>query len=214
MVTENRPGVGVDSKGGAAVDPTRNVLDLVEAAVKRIDDLMNEKFARIRENVKEEVIRIDSIVALRAEYQEKLALAESKRIDAIRTVDVAAVGIASERAAQQATVLANQVSASAETLRALVSSTASQVATSLSQLQSQLTDRIALLEKSQYESKGRAGVSDPMMMELVEEMRKLRDATSIRSGQGIGMSSMWGYVIAAIAAAGAITSIVHVLMSK
>jgi hypothetical protein len=53
-----------------------------------------------------------------------------------------------------------------------------------------------------------------MMMELVEEMRKLRDATSIRSGQGIGMSSMWGYVIAAIAAAGAITSIVHVLMSK
>ena len=36
---EQRQGIGVDSRGGAVVDPTKNVLDLVEAAIRRQDDL-------------------------------------------------------------------------------------------------------------------------------------------------------------------------------
>jgi hypothetical protein len=34
-----RPGIPVDAGGGPTVDPTKNVLDLVDAAVKRQDDL-------------------------------------------------------------------------------------------------------------------------------------------------------------------------------
>ena len=36
---ESRPGIAVDSKGGQVIDPTKNVLDLVEAAIRRQDDL-------------------------------------------------------------------------------------------------------------------------------------------------------------------------------
>jgi hypothetical protein len=42
------PGMATDSKGNAVVDPTRNVLDLVEAAVKRQDDLREAESATIR----------------------------------------------------------------------------------------------------------------------------------------------------------------------
>jgi hypothetical protein len=34
-----RPGIPVDSSGGPTIDPTKNVLDLVDASVKRQDDL-------------------------------------------------------------------------------------------------------------------------------------------------------------------------------
>lgn len=131
-------------------DPTYNVLQLVNAAVRRLDDLGSAE----RERHKEVTALNKEILNLHVGYGEKLSVAESKRIDAIRAVDVGAVGIASERATQQATVLANQVSASAETLRTLVASTAGTVAAQLQSVSNQLADRISLLEKSQYETKG------------------------------------------------------------
>lgn len=124
-------------------DPTINVRELVESSISRLDDLSAA-----------ESRRVDGIMTLRAEYEEKLREAEAKRIDAIRAVDVNAVAVASERATQQATVLANQVSISAETLRALVAATANTIAQQLSALTAQLTDRISSLEKSQYTISG------------------------------------------------------------
>jgi hypothetical protein len=107
--------------------------------------------------LKEIVKRIDEQAKLRAEFTAQLAVAEAKRIDAIRAVDVNAVSVASDRANAQAAVLANQVAASAETLRSLVAATAATQATQLAQLTTQLTDRLTALEKSQYENKGSSG---------------------------------------------------------
>src|ERR1035437_5398164 len=121
------------------VDPTANVLALGEAAVQRINDLQDAATLRI-ESLREldnkriddlriaEARRLDEQAALRELYHDKLSLAESKRIDAIRAVDVNNVSVASERAAAQATVLANQVTISADALRALVASTATTMA--------------------------------------------------------------------------------------
>lgn len=141
----------ISSRGSSEFsDPTYNVLQLVNAAVKRLDDLSTERSERTKEifSLHKEILNLHVM------YGEKLSVAESKRIDAIRAVDVGAVAIASERATQQATVLANQVAASAETLRTLVATTAGTVAAQLQSVSNQLADRIALLEKSQYETKG------------------------------------------------------------
>src|SRR6185312_9446654 len=46
---EQRPGIGVDSRGGQVIDPTKNVLDLVEASIKRQDDLRDAETRRINE---------------------------------------------------------------------------------------------------------------------------------------------------------------------
>jgi hypothetical protein len=127
------PQTGPGPTGQPVIDPTANVLALVEAAVKRLDDLRAA-----------EVTRINDVMELRSYYDKKLNDAEAKRIDAIRAVDVAAVATASGEARAQANVLAGQVAATAETLRALVTATAA------------ATDaRIALLEKSQYQISGR-----------------------------------------------------------
>jgi hypothetical protein len=159
--------------------------------------------------------RIDEVSALRAEFQEKLSLAEAKRIDAIRAVDVSAVAVASERAAQQAVVLANQVAASAETLRSLVATTATTVAQQLATVSGALNERLSTLEKASYVGSGRQAVSDPMLTELVNEMRGLRESRAGISGKSEGAGAMWGYVAAAIGIlfgfSGLILTVYHVV---
>lgn len=136
-------------------DPTINVRKLVETAAKHVDELH-----------KAETRRVDEQMVLHFSYIAELREAETSRINAIRAVDVAAVAIASEKAAAQAVVLASQVTASAETLRNLVSAQALTVATQIQQVSQQMTDRIALLEKSQYENQGRSGISTPLLVTI------------------------------------------------
>jgi len=201
---EERPGIAVDAKGGSVVDPTANVIALNEASDRRQDDLRraHEKY------VEAEIRHVSEMANLSRSYEEKLGVAESKRIDAIRAVDVGAVGVASERQTQQAAVLANQVSASAETLRTLVATTASSVQTALNQMTQQLTDRIALLEKSSYEGKGKEAVSDPMLSQMVNELKALRTDVTTSAGKGQGMDKMWGYLVAAAGSGGIIAWII------
>lgn len=174
----------IGKNGAPVIDPTANVMSLVEASVQRQDDL---RAAESR--------RVDEQANLRAEHAKELSIAESKRIDAIRAVDVNAVAVASERATAQAAVLATQVTASADALRALVSTTATTMATAAEKFSAQLTERLALLERAQYESKGRSGVSDPMMAELVAEVKKLSAAGVAGPAKSAGAQAMWGYIV-------------------
>ena len=147
-------------------DPTANVRALLHLSSDRADQLRLAESVRIDQLLLAEHNRVNEQIALRAEFMDKLSVAEQRRIDAIRAVDVNAVSVASERASAQAAVLANQVSASAETLRALVATTASAQRQQLSILTNQITERIAILERNQYE----------------------------KSGTGAGMRDMWGWI--------------------
>jgi len=143
-------------------DPTLNVRLLVEASEKKMEDMRQS-----------EVKNLEKQMAIHFDYIDRLTEAEAKRIDAIRAVDTGAVAIASEKAAAQALVLANQVAASAETLRNLVSAQALTVDTQIQQVSQQWGDRIASLEKTQYENKGLYGVSAelPNRVKLLEEQK-------------------------------------------
>jgi hypothetical protein len=137
------PGVGVDASGFPVQDPTANVLDLVEAAIKRQDDLRDLESRHIRE-----------VSRLRAEYEDMLREAETKRIDAIRAVDVGAVNRAAEVAALQATTLAGQVAQSAETLRTQVAAAATAATVALAAALEPIQKDIADLRRAQYEAQG------------------------------------------------------------
>jgi hypothetical protein len=136
-------GPAVDRQGAPVIDPTKNVLDLVEAGNKRQDDLRNLETAHVRE-----------ILQMRAEHFKEIREAETNRIDAIRAVDVGNVSRAAEVAATQAQTLAAQVATSAETLRTQVqaSATASQIAlaAALEPVQKDIAD----LRRAQYEAQG------------------------------------------------------------
>lgn len=199
--TASRKNTGV----GAVVDPTKNVLDLVEAAVKRLDDMRVQTALRFDEQLKSHVLMGQEraehqreIARLHSDYQERLTVAEAKRIDAIRAVDVNAVSVASQRASDQATVLAAQVAQSADALRTLVASTATTVANAQQQLATTLNDRLTKLEQSQYIGQGRAGFTDPALADLLTEMKSLRESRA--SGQGVtrGVSASWVLATGAI----------------
>jgi|ERR1019366_1937973 hypothetical protein len=138
----------------------------------------NGSTKRLDEKIDGLSTRIDAELKLRSEYAVQLSIAEAKRIDAIRAVDVQAVAVASDRAAAQALVLASQVASSAETLRTLVAATAQTVAKQLADVSSGINDRISALEKSQYEN----------------------------SGQSKGGKDVWGYIVAAVAVVIAVVS--------
>ena len=125
-------GPSTDAGGRPVIDPTENVTALVIAAERRLDDLRSEVTDHTRD-----------IMALRSQYEEKLRIAESDRIDAIRAVDVGA-----------AAILANQVSASAEALRAQVEATRVTTAQSLAAALEPIQKDIADLRRVQYEQQG------------------------------------------------------------
>jgi len=138
-------GPAVDRAGAPVIDPTENVTALVKAGLERQDELRKQESAHIHE-----------LLDLRAAYDAQLRVAESRRIDAIRAVDVAAVAQAAQVSATQATILATQVSASAETLRTTVAASALSSANALSAALGPMQTSIDALRQAQYQQQGQA----------------------------------------------------------
>ena len=138
-------GPAIDRSGAPVIDPTENVIALVRAGLDR-QDILREQESK----------HIHAVLNLRADYEEKLRRAESNRIDAIRAVDVAAVAQAAQVSATQASTLASQVSASAETLRTTVAASALSAANNLSAALTPIQTSIDALRAVQYQQQGQA----------------------------------------------------------
>lgn len=173
-----------DEPATPVIDPTANVLNLVEAAIKRQDDLRTAESRHVRE-----------VALLRAEYAGELRQAETERINAIRQVDVEAVQRAAEVQANQQTILANQVSAAAEAMRTQVAAAATAAATALGAALEPIIKDIADLRRAQYEAQGQK-------TQVVE-----KQAQGQNTGLWIGivvsvclvMASLVGIVVAVVA---------------
>ena len=148
-VTES-PGPGVDAAGVPVRDPTANVLDKVVDAVKRLDDVA----MLTREHNRD-------MSAQRLRYEDKLdvaskelALAESRRIDAIHAADEAAKAReALVNAAQQAT-LAKQVTDTAEAFRVQVENQRVTTAEALDARLLPISTTLAEIQKVMYAGQG------------------------------------------------------------
>ena len=143
-------GPSTDRHNDPVIDPTKNVLDLVESAIQRQDDLREVETAHLREVV----TLYHEMADLRAEHARELREAEAQRIDAIRAVDVGAVNRAAEVATTQAATLAAQVATSAETLRNQVSAAATAQTVALAAALEPVQKDIADLRRVQYEAVG------------------------------------------------------------
>src|SRR4026207_1988190 len=100
MPTQGTPGLGIDTRGGAVLDPTENVKALSEASNIRQDDLRQaadrlteEKVAGIRRALES----MHNEMQLRDSHAREIRELESKRLDAVRTVDQQTAAIAAER---------------------------------------------------------------------------------------------------------------------
>jgi hypothetical protein len=148
------PGSGVDAHGSPVIDPTKNVLDLVRAGAESSDKILALHVKRLDDLRDMESKHVHELLANTSRYEDLLRQAETKRIDAIRTVDVNAVAEAARVSAAQALTLANQVATSAETLRTQVATVATATATALANALEPLQKAIEDLRKTQYEAQG------------------------------------------------------------
>lgn len=156
--SNSRAGIGVDASGGPLIDPTQNVKDLTEQANLRQDDLRKLNNKRINAElagVAKDIQWMSYVAVLRAEHAKEIRLLESERLDKIRQVDVLAGNTAADRALVAIQTLATSQAAAAETLRSMVTTTATTIAAQTSETVSGLTGRIAALEKSSYEGAGK-----------------------------------------------------------
>lgn len=212
--TRSSQGPATDRSNNPVVDPTENVKALSEAANKRQDDLRTasdvlnaEKIAHIKDVSELRASGQKQLSDEREAHQKELSKAESDRINAIRAVDVAAAASANTQNTTTAAVLASQVTASADALRNqqvaaadalrnLVTTTATAQAEQSRQQTQAITDRLTALEKTQNENKGRSGLSDPMMTELMASIKTLRESNDTNTGKNAGVNAILYLLIA------------------
>jgi len=203
MASELRPGLGVDSAGGPVVDPTKNVLDLVEAAVKRIDDMAGLR-ARLAE---ERIEHVKEIGVLRAAHQRELDHAESERLNSIRQVDREEV--TKTAAANQAaiTTLATSTATLAETLRTQVAVTASAAESRQTTSATEISKRLQALELSASASMGKQAVADPQLDRLATVVDRLASAQQVGTGKGQGIALVIAIIVTGLGVIGSMVAL-------
>jgi hypothetical protein len=196
MAKKGKSGQAVDARGGPAIDPTKNVAKLNKASSKRQDDLRKVDL----QLVKSRLNSIEKLGELRARHAAQLRKAESKRIDAVREVDVRAAQTESERKQRSLDLISERLRTSIDSMQSSFNTTAITLAKTSQETFDRVIERIAALERSSAESTGKQTVADPMMTELLNEVKTLRMQQSSGAGRDQGIKMSWGVLVAVILA--------------
>jgi hypothetical protein len=160
----------VDASGNPAIDPTANVLQLVDAAIKRQDDLRDVK-----------IYYVEKIADIRSAWAKDRA--EQHAISDREMHEM-------ERAAGLRTA------ASIEAVRAQFEGVLNSI-----------SNRISILEQTSYQSVGRQEVKDPMIAQLLEEVKTLRSSSETGIGKREGMSESFKMIVSLVTVAVALITI-------
>jgi hypothetical protein len=186
-MAETPPGVGADSHGNPVIDPTKNVGDILAAAVKRLDDLQ----ATNNERTVSEITHVREVVKIHSDHHKELLAMQVAAVQSARQFDVAAVNTAADRNAREVKTLADATGLLAETLRKSVTESATAMDIRLNNMSSVLSDRLASLEKSSYTGQGKDAVVDPQMTVLIDTVRQLAAAQQAERGKGDARQLDW-----------------------
>jgi cobalamin biosynthesis Mg chelatase CobN len=178
--------IGTNGHSGQG-DPSKNVMDLVNAAIARVDDLRE---AETRHQTEVARLLVDRV--------EAMMKAESNRIDAIRAVDVDAVRKDSMASAVQAQTLASQVAQAAEAMRTQVAATAAAGGTALAAALDPIIKDVAELRRAQYEAQGQK-------TQIIETQTK---GGTTSSWMGLAVAACIGFLSVILAVAAIVISVI------
>ena len=181
MTGRKATGLGVDATGAPVIDPTANVIALVQANKEAADTLraMHDRLIMAEiGTVRETVKWIEKLSEVHQDHDYALHRAEAGRLDALRQND-----------REDVKVLAAQTTAKAEALQTQVSTTADTLAKTFAANLAEQNKRLSAIERQQAEGMGKATVESPMMAELVAETRALRVAMAGTGGEKAGRVS-------------------------
>jgi hypothetical protein len=203
MAKETEKGIGVDSQGNPVIDPTRNVLDLVEAAVKRIDDVFAVQISKIEALAELRAQHVKEVAEIREKHNSELNNKEASRLDSIRQID-------QSNQTAQAKVALDAIQANAKQVTDLATSVASSIATTFDGL----AKRTAALELSSAEGIGKTRVKDPQIEMFINKVDSLLTSRSEKQGSSDQSKAIYGYVVGIIGIGIAIVSFVMGVMGQ
>ncbi len=164
--TGGNQGPSTDRHNEPVVDPTANVLSLVEAANRRQDDLRakDKEIADIRHGHVELMQELRAVHqrefnTMREDHQRELSAKESARLDSIRQVDREEVAKTAAQANLAIATLAKQTTDLATTLQNTVANTAAAAETRRTADMSEVNKRVSALELASSATAGKSGGS-------------------------------------------------------
>lgn len=179
------PGLGVDATGGPVVDPTENVLALVDVEKEHAKELrMSDKeLSNARYDALKE--RLTLLSTHIVQFQDGMRDAETRRVDQLATT----------RQDFQNTIR--------DMLAESVRTTSTLVSTQLVQIQATFDTRVSKLEAGAFTQAGKSSVSDPATADALTKMAaavgSLGSARDMTAGAGQGSDKTWA-IMGAVAA--------------
>ena len=160
-------------------DPTKNVMDLVNASIKRIDDINIIQKKALEDLLTIQLKLMNDKIDMLSHVREQIAAAEKARLDAIRQTDIDSAKEERVRQTNQAQILAAQVTQSADVLRNLVATTADATSKSNSERMNDIAKR--LLDNTAELSK------------RITDLERIQSATMGAQG---GTKDLWIWIFA------------------
>ena len=203
----NGAGVGVDYRGEPVIDPTKNVSALIgieKDHAKEIRALENKFYDYA-------VAMILKEVTLRAEYAKDQRSDDRLTYSAIRQVDITNQNAAAAQIDTALKALAKATEDTRKTLADGMENTRKTLAESMAVRDARVDERIGQLERGASAGEGRSGVANPMMNELVGEMKAVTKALAQGSGKSEGISWVGAIIMGSVSALAGLIAIAAVL---
>jgi len=178
-------------------DPTKNVMDLVNASIKRIDDINIIQKKALEDVLTIQLKLMNDKIDMLSHVREQIASAEKARLDAIRQTDIDSAKEERVRQTNQASILAAQVTQSADVLRNLVATTADATSKSNTERMNDIAKR--LLDNTAELSK------------RITDLERLQSATMGAQG---GLKDMWPMIFMGIMALIAVATFWNMKIKK
>jgi len=202
-------GLGVDATGAPVIDPTANVIALVQANKESADALntMRDRYVDAEIRVVRETVKwIEKLADVHQRHDATVHQMEQDKLAAFRANDEMARLTEAARTQAAVDLVARAAETTANDIRAVLRDTASALAERDAARDRENNNRMAALEKARYEDAGKQAVADPMLIEMREDQKKLIVALTNMGGKTEGAKSLWFIIAAVIAVLGFLTT--------
>jgi hypothetical protein len=195
-------GIGVDAFGGTVIDPTKNVREMVldEAAkrdaLREADIKFNDLQFRMQEKLAEaETRRLDALAAQGQRYEERIA--EDLKVGVKTTSDQLAGQLIKETGS-----LSNQITTMNTQFTNQITTLTTSFTNQVAALTASITPRLADLERFRWEVGGKTSVSDPAtaaeLIQIKAIVKSLSETKDIVSGTNKGHQDVTAWVVIGI----------------
>jgi hypothetical protein len=158
MSGERATGLGVDSSGSPVIDPTANVIALVQANKEAADTLraMHDRYISAEIQIVRETVKwMEKISDVHQAHDREIHKMEQEKLAAFRTSDESARLTEADRTLAAVQLVARTAETTAQDIRNVLTNTATTLAEQNAARDREYNNRIAALEKANYEGAGK-----------------------------------------------------------